>query len=59
MGCNKDNFKKLVQKMSYKVTEKNNEIFFKYSPQKKYKRYPDKKIDKENPFGVLKNLNFR
>ena len=57
LGCNKDNFKKLIKKMNYKVTEKNNDIFFKYSPNKKYKKSSDKKAKKESPFEVLKNLN--
>ena len=43
--------------MEYKVIEKNGEIFFKYLPRKNYKK-TDKKIKKENPFGVLKSLNF-
>ena len=44
--------------MNYKVTERNDEIFFKYLPNKKIKKTFDKKKSKENPFGVLKNLNF-
>ena len=59
LGCNKDNFKKLIKKMNYKVTEKNNDIFFKYSPNKKYKKSSDKKAKKESPFEVLKNLNLK
>ena len=58
LGCNKDNFKKLLKKMGYKITEKNNEVFLKYSPQKNYKRAFNKKPLKESPFGVLKDLNF-
>jgi len=57
LGCSKDNFKKLIQKMNYKVTEKDEDFFFKYTPQKKLKKSFDKKTNKENPFGVLKNLN--
>ena len=30
LGCSKDNFKKLLQKMDYKIIEKENETFFKY-----------------------------
>ena len=59
LGCSKDNFKKLIKKMNYKVSEKNENIFFKYMPQRKMKKSFNKKIDKENPFGVLKNLNLR
>ena len=35
LGCSKDNFKKLLQKMNYKIFEKENEIYFKYKPKKK------------------------
>jgi ATP-dependent RNA helicase SUPV3L1/SUV3 len=59
LGCNKDNFKNLIKKMDYKVKEKNNELFFKYSPQKKTKKSFNKKAINENPFGILKNLNLR
>ena len=42
--------------MSYKIIEKENEVFFKYMPKKKIK-IEVKKSKKENPFGILKNLN--
>ena len=57
LGCNKENFKKLLSEMGYKITLKDNEIFFKYSP-KKYKKKFSKKTTKENPFEVLKNISF-
>ncbi len=57
LGCSKDNFKKLIKKMNYKILEKNEDIFFKYTPKKKFKKSFDKKTNKENPFGILKNLN--
>ena len=57
LGCSKDNFKKLLQKMGYKIFDKENETFFKYTPIKKFKKDSIKKIDSENPFRVLKNLN--
>ena len=56
LGCNKDNFKKLIKIMEYKITEKNNEVYFRYFPKKDSKK-PNKKIIKESPFGILKNLN--
>ncbi len=59
LGCNKENFKKLVSAMGYKVSEKENEIFFKYIPVKNYKKTFEKKNVKENPFKVLKDLNLR
>ena len=57
LGCNKDNFKKLLKKMNYKITEKDGEVLFKYSPSKNVKKTFSKKTSKENPFKVLKNLN--
>ncbi len=57
LGCNKDNFKELLKSMDYKIIEKNTEIFFKYIPKRNIKK-DDKKIVKESPFGVLKNLSF-
>ena len=56
LGCNKDDFKQLLKAMSYKVLERNNEIYFKYIPKKKSKSQKKENI-KENPFGVLKHLN--
>jgi len=56
LGCTKENFIKLLKKMGYKVFEKNKETIFKYLPQKNHKKIL-KKVSKENPFGVLKNLN--
>jgi len=58
LGCNKDNFKRLLKSMSYKITEKNNEIFFRYHPTKKNKKIFEKKTLKESPFKILKNFNF-
>jgi ATP-dependent RNA helicase SUPV3L1/SUV3 len=57
LGCTKENFKKLLKSMEYKILEKDNDIFFRYVPKKSSKK-PDKKIQKETPFGILKNLNF-
>ena len=59
LGCSKENFKRLLTKMNYKVFEKEKEIYFKYNPIKKSKKAPIKKVSKENPFEVLKNLNLR
>ena len=58
LGCNKENFKKLLKIMNYKIIEKNEDVYFKYIPQKKIKKFVNKKSLKENPFKVLKNLNF-
>ena len=56
LGCNKGDFKQLLKAMSYKILEKNNEVFFKYIPKKRVK-FQNKENAKENPFGILKNLN--
>jgi len=58
LGCSKDNFKKLLLKMNYKIIEKNNEVFFKYNPIKKTKKNFTKKTATESPFNILKKINF-
>ncbi|MDB4081333.1 helicase-related protein [Candidatus Pelagibacter sp.] len=57
LGCNKENFKKLINKMNYKVIEKDKDTYFKYNPQKKIKKHFKKTPGLDNPFKVLKNLN--
>ncbi len=57
LGCNKENFKKLLISMNYKVIEKKQDIFFKYNPKKNDNKKTVKKINKESPFDILKNLN--
>ena len=57
LGCNKENFKKLLLSMNYKIIEKNNDIFFKYFPKKDKKKNLTQKERKESPFTILKNLN--
>ncbi len=57
LGCSKDNFKKLLKSMDYKIISRENEIFFKYTPKRTLKKQI-RKVLKENPFGVLKDLNF-
>ena len=57
LGCSKDNFKKLLKKMNYKITEKNDEVLFKYNPPKNLKKTFNKKSSKESPFGILRSLN--
>ena len=57
LGCSKENFKKLLKNMNYKITIKDDEVFFRYLPQKNVKKI-EKKTTKESPFVVLKNLNF-
>ena len=38
LGCSKDNFVKLIKNMNYKTYEKNEEIYFKYTPKKDFKK---------------------
>ena len=58
LGCSKESFKRLIEKMNYKTTEKKTEMYFRYSPKKKIKKYL-KKVDSSNsPFKILKGLNF-
>ena len=60
LGCSKDSFIKLIQKMNYKTFEKNEETYFKYAPVKKFKKnYKFKSNNKDNPFSVLKQMSFK
>ena len=59
LGCNKENFVKLIQKMNYKTFEKDNHIYFKYIPSKKIYKKETKKKDYDNPFNVLSQLNLK
>ena len=60
LGCSKDSFLKLIQKMNYKTFEKNNENYFKYIQTKpKVKKFINKNPKDDSPFSVLKNINFK
>jgi ATP-dependent RNA helicase SUPV3L1/SUV3 len=59
LGCSKENFLKLIKKMSYKTYKKNNEFFFKYSPFKKETSFNKKNIVHDTPFEKLKEFNFK
>ncbi len=60
LGCSKENFVKLIKKMNYRSTEKENKIYFKYLPikNKDYKNN-SKKINKNSPFKILKELTIK
>ena len=58
LGCSKENFKKLIEKMNYRIFKKDKDIFFKYNPQKQIKKNFKKTANLNNPFKILKNLNF-
>ena len=62
LGCNKDNFIKLLELMNYKIEKrkKENEIHFRYMPKKisnKKKSFKKNKKD-DNPFNVLTNVHY-
>ena len=57
LGCNKQNFQKLIEKMNYKTFEKENEFYFKYHPKKIIKKNSKRIVTSNSPFKVLKNLN--
>ena len=57
LGCNKENFIKLIRNMNYKLFEKNNETYFKYNPRKINYRQKNK-FNSDNPFNVLNQINF-
>jgi len=59
LGCSKENFKKLLQKMGYKIFDKEEETFFRYNPIKKFNKNSIKKVSSENPFKILKNLKLQ
>ncbi len=59
LGCNKDNFIKLIKKMNYQTYEKENDLYFKYIPAKKVFKKNYKTINKDNPFQILKQLNLK
>ena len=59
LGCNKENFVKLIKNMNYKTFEKDNHIHFKYVPPKKIIKREYKKNIKDNPFNILNQLNLK
>ena len=44
--------------MDYTIRDEKDDIFFKYTPKKKDKKIFNKKPIKENPFRILKDINF-
>ena len=56
LGCNKENFKKLLSNMNYKIFENKDNIYFKYMPKKIIQKTLVKKNKKESPFNILKDL---
>ena len=59
LGCNKDKFLKLINKMDYKTFEKEDNIFLKYMPKKVKNVHVPSKKNIDNPFNILKEINFK
>ena len=60
LGCNKENFVKLIDHMGYKSFQKNNETFFKYASQNKtIKKNKYVKTSSDNAFSILKEISFK
>jgi len=60
LGCSKDNFLKLIEKMNYKTFIKGEEVYFKYIKSKNVKKNYNFNVNKkDNPFKILKNINFK
>ena len=60
LGCNKNNFEKLLKQMNYKTYKKNDEIYFKYSPIKNNFKKNKKSINiSDSPFSKLTQLNIK
>jgi len=60
IGCNKENFYKLLELMQYRRAKikHDNEEYFQYKP-KFSKKVKSKKISKDSPFEKLSELRFR
>ena len=62
LGCNKQDFIKLLELMNYKTEKinKDKEIYFSYMPKKaeKKKKFVSKNKKSDNPFNILNSLNF-
>ncbi len=59
LGCSKENFLKLIEKMNYKSFEKKENIYFKYIRSKNIKKNFEFNNKRDNPFNVLKHIDFK
>ncbi len=59
LGCSKENFLKLIEKMNYKSFEKKENIYFKYIRSKNKKKNFEFNNKIDNPFNVLKHIDFK
>ena len=59
LGCSKESFVKLIEKMNYKTYQREEKFYFKYLPMKN-KYIKDRSIfNDKNPFNVLKKMEFK
>ncbi len=60
LGCNKDDFLRLMKKMNYISTSKNQETYFKYNVKKKFKKIEKiESTNDDNPFNILKEIRIK
>ncbi len=59
LGCTKENFVNLINKMDYKFFQKDNDTYFKYNPKKIKVKTKFKNSEKDNPFKILNQINFK
>ena len=60
LGCSKENFVKLMEKMNYKSSSDDQEVYFKYNLKKKFKKVEKNKIfADDNPFNILKEIRIK
>jgi len=59
LGCNKENFVKLIKKMNYKTYEKEKNLHFKYIPFRKIIKKDTNKNINDNPFNILSELDLK
>ncbi len=60
LGCNKENFTRLLKNMNYKTYQRGKDIFFKYMPLKRDNKKDKKNINMtDSPFGKLVQLNIK
>ena len=57
LGCNKENFKRLLEIMNYKISVKNDDVYFKYQPKRNDKKTSTKKLEKKALLKFLKIFN--
>ena len=59
LGCNKENFVKLIKSMNYKIIEKDKDIYFKYFYSRKQNNNTKRQDKSDNPFNILKKINIK